>query len=118
MRKSKINNLYDFFKSYAHTDKAVDYFKDLFNFEVDHKMAQRNLVQLGRTIGRLITMNLTIDLGSKGFNTEMIANSLKVLQSEIQTSITSYRLNLAPNIVDDYQIDSSWLSKTKFAADF
>jgi alkylation response protein AidB-like acyl-CoA dehydrogenase len=117
MRKSKVNNLYDFFKNYAHTNKAVEYFKDLFNFEVDHKMVQRNLVQLGRTIGRLITMNLTIDLGAKGFNADMIANSLKVLQNEIQTSIASYRLNLAPNIVDDYQIDSSWLNNTKFAAD-
>ena len=69
-------------------------------------------------LGRLITMNLTIDLGSKGFNTDMISNSLKVLQNEIQTLITSYKLNLAPNIVDDYQIDSSWLSRTKLSADF
>ncbi|PKP37101.1 MAG: acyl-CoA dehydrogenase, partial [Bacteroidetes bacterium HGW-Bacteroidetes-15] len=110
MRKTQVNNLYDFFKGYTHTDKAIEYFKDLFNFEVDYKMAQRNLVQLGRSIGRLITMNLTIDLGTKGFNTDMISNSLKVLQNEIQTSIASYKLNLSPNIVEDYQIGSSWLS--------
>jgi alkylation response protein AidB-like acyl-CoA dehydrogenase len=109
MRKAQTTNLRDFLKSYQFTEKAADYFKDIFNFEVDFKMDQRNLVQLGKAIGRLVTMNLTIDLGIKGFNPDMISNSLKVLQREIQTTITSYNLNLKPILVDDYQIGSNWL---------
>jgi alkylation response protein AidB-like acyl-CoA dehydrogenase len=110
MRKTQVNNLYDFFKGYVHTDKSIEYFKDLFNFEVDFKMTQRNLVQLGKSIGRLITMNLTIDLGVKGFNADLISNSLKVLQNEIQTSITSYKQNLSPIVIEDYKEGSSWLN--------
>jgi alkylation response protein AidB-like acyl-CoA dehydrogenase len=110
MRLMQINNLHDFFKTYTHTEKALDYFKELFNFEVDYKMPQRNLVQLGKAIARLITMNLTIDLGIKGFNADLISNSLKVLQNEIQTSISSYKQNLSPILVEDYKAGSSWLN--------
>jgi alkylation response protein AidB-like acyl-CoA dehydrogenase len=110
MRLMQINNLHDFFKTYTHTEKALDYFKELFNFEVDYKMPQRNLVQLGKAIGRLITMNLTIDLGTKGFNADLISNSLRVLQNEIQASISSYKQNLSPVLVEDYMVGSSWLS--------
>lgn len=114
MRKAQSTNLCSFLKSYPFTEKATDYFKDILNFEVDFKMDQRNLVQLGKAIGRLVTMNLTIDLGIKGFNPDMISNSLMVLQREIQTTLTSYKLNLKPMLVDDYQNGSSWLNTLKF----
>jgi alkylation response protein AidB-like acyl-CoA dehydrogenase len=110
MRNMQISNLHEFLKHYPHTDKALDYIKDIFNFEVDFKMSQRNSVQLGKVIGRLIVMNLTIDIGLRGFNSDMIMNSLKVLQNEIQTIFTSFKLELAPEVVDDYQDGSRWLN--------
>jgi len=38
-------------------------------------MAQRKMVELGRAVGRLVSMNMTIDLGHTGFNQEMVSNS-------------------------------------------
>jgi alkylation response protein AidB-like acyl-CoA dehydrogenase len=92
MRKMKENNLYNFLKSYSLTDHAADYFKDSLNFEVDYQLPQRKLVQLGKAIGRMVSMNMTIKLGESGYNSDMIANSLKVIRSEVQSSISSYRL--------------------------
>jgi hypothetical protein len=51
MRKSKESNLYRFLNNYDLTSNAAEYFKDVLDFEVDFKMAQRKLVQLGRAIG-------------------------------------------------------------------
>jgi len=75
MRKTHSTNLYDFLNGYSHTEKAAGYFKDVLNFNVDYKMAQRKMVELGRAVGRLVSMNMTIDLGHTGFNQEMVSNS-------------------------------------------
>jgi alkylation response protein AidB-like acyl-CoA dehydrogenase len=108
MRKTKETNLHKFLTSYQHTDMAADYFKDLFSFEVDFKMPQRKLVQLGQVIGRLVSMNMTIELGHKGFNSDMIHNSLLVLQHEIRSIVASFSTSPIANILEDYQEGSSW----------
>lgn len=109
MRKSKETNLYNFLKSYNLTENAADYFKDLLNFEVDTRMGQRQLVELGKALGRLVSMDMTIRLGESGFNSEMILNSLKVIRSEITSTISSFSSNENPDIIDEYEDGSAWL---------
>jgi hypothetical protein len=112
MRKMKVTNLYEFLKSYNLTEHAADYFKDLFDFEVDYQMAQRKLVQLGQAIGRVISLNMTLQMGAKGFNSDMIANSIKVIQNEVYSIVASFSSNLAPAVIEDYSDDSSWVRFT------
>jgi len=113
MRKSKENNLYKFLSSYELTKNASQYFKELVDFEIDKKMAQRKLVELGKVLGRMVSMEMTLKLGETGFNSEMISNSIKVIRTEIKTLLTSFTNNEAPRIIDDYQQDSSWLEFVK-----
>lgn len=113
MRKSKENNLYKFLKGYSLTEHSVEYFKDLVNFEINTKLAQRQLVQLGKALGRMVSMNMTIKLGEAGFNSEMISNSLKVIRAEITSIISSFTSNEHPDIIDEYQDSSSWLQFVK-----
>ncbi len=107
IRKMPTANLYDFLKENAYTEKAVDYFKDIFNFSIDYNLAQRKMVELGRAISRLVSMNITIDLGQKGFNEEMISHSLAVLQKEIRMIMTGYSLNNNADFVYDRQAGSN-----------
>ncbi|WP_233505534.1 acyl-CoA dehydrogenase family protein [Rhodohalobacter sp. SW132] len=109
MRKSKVNNLYHFLKDYSLTEHAADHFKDQLDFEVDYKMAQRKLVQLGRAIGRMVSLNMTIKLGESGFNSDLIANSIKSIKSEINGLVARYASEAQADIIDEYQPDSSWL---------
>lgn len=109
MRKAKVTNLYEFLKDYSLTENAAEYFKESTNFDIDFKMAQRNLVELGRAIGRIVSMEMTIRLGEKGFNSDLIANSIKCLKSEIETLISSYSSNKSPQVLEVYSEDSSWL---------
>ncbi|MFU8813367.1 MAG: acyl-CoA dehydrogenase family protein [Balneolaceae bacterium] len=113
MRRSKETNLYNFLSSYTLTENAAGYFKSSLDFDIDPKMAQRKLVQLGRAIGRIVSMNMTIKLGSAGFNSDMISNSLKVLRSEIETLISAFGAEEHPIVLDDYSDDSSWFQLIK-----
>jgi alkylation response protein AidB-like acyl-CoA dehydrogenase len=113
MRKSKETNLYNFLKNYKLTENAAGYFKDILNFEVDVKMGQRQLVELGKALGRLVSMDMTLRLGESGFNSEMILNSLKVIRSEITSTISSFTSNENPDIIDEYEDGSSWLQFIK-----
>jgi alkylation response protein AidB-like acyl-CoA dehydrogenase len=109
MRKSKETNLYQFLKNYSLTENSADYFKEILNFEVDTKMAQRNLVQLGKALGRIVSMEMTLKLGETGYNSDMISNSLKTVKSEVHALIAAYTSNENPQVVIDLDEDSSWL---------
>jgi hypothetical protein len=108
MKKSKIQNLYQYLKDYSLTSEAADHFKEQLNFKVDQKIAQRKMVQLGRAIGRLVTMNMTIKLGESGFNSDLISNSLKSISNEIETLVARYSSEPQPDVIVDYQPESSW----------
>lgn len=113
MRKSKKTNLYEFLKDYSLTANAVDHFKESLNFEVNFKMAQRKLVQLGKALGRLVSFEMTLRLGESGYNSDMIANSLKVVRAEIQSLITSFTANEQPIVVENYEDGGAWLKFVK-----
>lgn len=110
MRKLKSKNLYDFLKEYDLTIRSSDYFKEKLNFEIDTKMPQRKLVQLGEALGRLISMELTLDLGDKGFNKQLINNALDNLQLEIKSILSSFKSDTLSQVVEDFQIESSWFN--------
>jgi alkylation response protein AidB-like acyl-CoA dehydrogenase len=110
MRKMPSANLYDFLKGYSHTEKAADYFKDILSFRVDYSIAQRKMVELGQAIGRMVSMNMTIDLGQNGFNQEMVSNSLTVLQKEIRMILSGYNFNNNAEVVYDPEGESNWLT--------
>lgn len=110
MRKTPSASLYDFLKGYTHTEKAADYFKDILNFRVDYTLAQRKMVELGQAIGRLVSMNMTIDLGQKGFNQEMVSNSLELLQKEIRSIISAYSYKNNAEVVYDPEGENNWLT--------
>ena len=113
MRKSKETNLYNFLKDYSLTQHSSEYFKDLLDFEVNYKMAQRKLVQLGRAIGRMVSMEMTIRLGESGYNSEMISNSIKNIRAEIESLFASYSFAESASVLDEYGEDSNWLKFVK-----
>ncbi|MEX0845118.1 MAG: acyl-CoA dehydrogenase family protein [Balneolaceae bacterium] len=108
MRKLKNNNLKDFLNDYQFTTRASEYFNDHFDFEIDPQMPQRKLVDLGRAIGRIISMEFTLNLGDQGFNNDLIQNAVITLQDEVNAIMETYKNGGQPNVVEDYNSDSSW----------
>lgn len=110
MRRMKEANLYEYLKSFDLTERAADYFKETLNFSIDPKMPQRKLVDLGQVLGRVISMDLTIRLGERGFHADLIANTLNVLKQDVDALVTRFQTSMAPAYVEDYPEDSAWLS--------
>lgn len=110
MRKLKVKNLYDFLSSYSLTENSADYFKDVLNFEVNRKMAQRKLVELGQIVGRIISLEFVLKLGEKGFNSDMIANCINVIRTDVNQRMTAFRMEKMASFIEDYEENSSWLN--------
>ncbi len=110
MRSTKEKNLLSFLKSYPATTRAADYFKDLLNVEVDLQLPQRKLVELGKALARMITMQMVIELGDRGYRRDLIENCLQVVQQEITGLLAEYGFKQQSKVVEDYREGSSWLS--------
>ncbi|MGF1668974.1 MAG: acyl-CoA dehydrogenase family protein [Balneolaceae bacterium] len=108
MKRLKISNMYEFLSEYKLTEHAAEYFSKSLDFNIDYQLPQRKLVQLGQAIGRIIAMNMTIKMGENGFNSDMIANSLNVVSSEVESIIAGFKSDQTAKVLVDYQEDSSW----------
>lgn len=109
MKRMKVTNLYDFMNQYKLTENAAGYFKEILNFEINPQMAQRKMVQMGRAISRIISLEMTIRLGAQGFNSDMISNSIKVLQDEVNVLISKFSGTEQAGVLENYRDDSAWL---------
>lgn len=109
MRKFKTRNLYEFLENYRFSENAAGYLKDLLNFRVDENLAQHRMIELGRVLSRVLSMEFTLQLGEKGFNRELIAGTMDVLRNDIERIMTSYHNSSRPKVIDYYEESSSWL---------
>jgi len=113
MKQAKETNLFQFLKSFSLTEKSVDHIKELVNFNLDKQLPQRKLVELGKVVGRIVSMEMVIDLGIKGFNPELIANCMTMMKQELNHMMSSYSFSNNTLVVADYTDNSHWRSFIK-----
>lgn len=109
MRKLKLKNLYEFLNDFELTQRASGYFSDLLDFKINNKLAQDRLVELGRILSRVISLEFTLRLSDKGFNQKLIDNTIKTLRTDVERRVSTFVNEKAPNVVEDYEESSSWL---------
>ncbi|MCW9706164.1 acyl-CoA dehydrogenase family protein [Fodinibius salsisoli] len=109
MRRLKLKNLSNFLSDFTLTERASDYFSEMLDFKIDQKLAQDRLVELGRILSRVISLEFTLRLSDKGFNQKMIENTIQTLQAEVEQMVTSFISKNTPDVVEDYEESSSWL---------
>lgn len=110
MRQMKERNLLSFLEDHDLTRRAADYFSDTLDFEIDQSLSQRKRVDLGRVLGRVVTMEFVIELGDRGFRSDLISNCLQAFQEKVDGLLASYRREQTPSVIDDYVDGSSWLN--------
>ncbi len=112
MRRVKETHLGRYLASEPLTARASTLLGDVLAFEVDWKMPQRKLVELGRAISRVVSMEMTIELGERGFAADLIANALDDSRGEIRTLIEGYRTRRLITLLDDVAAPD-WLARTR-----
>lgn len=109
MRKVKESNLFAHLSSHELTDRASDYFKDMLSFDIDFSLPQRKLVELGRAIARIVSMQFVLDLGDRGFRSELVRGAVSVIRQDVAGLLCTYKNAHAADVIDEYEGESSWM---------
>jgi hypothetical protein len=109
MRRAKERNLHAFLQSHDKMARAATSFSDALRFEVDQSLSQRKLVELGRILGRVATMEMIIEMGDRGFRSDLISNALQVMRTKVESLLCSYHNMNLPDVVEDYTDGSAWI---------
>lgn len=110
MKKAKEGNVFQFLKNFNLTSKSASFMKDMLDFELDMNLSQRKMVELGQVLGRIVSFEMVINLGEKGFRSDLINNGLKMLTQDIAALMSSFKHQNKTNVVEDYLDNSSWLN--------
>lgn len=110
MSKTQTTNLFSYLKNYDLTDKVADYFKSNIDFNLDSKMPQRRIVDLGKIISRIVSANQVLEIGNDGFRLDLVSNSLETIKHEVATLVSSFKYQTQVMPIQDYKENSSWLA--------
>jgi len=106
MKTAKNKNLYQFLKGY--TSRVADSIHEIVNFEIHLPVSQRKLVDFGKVISRIVSMDHVMYMEEKGFRKDMIENALIVLKHEVSFLMNTYHFTNTANVVADYDEKSYW----------
>jgi alkylation response protein AidB-like acyl-CoA dehydrogenase len=109
MRKLKLKNLHTFLDDFQLTQRAAGYFSDLLDFKISSSLGQDRMVELGRILSRVISLEFTLRLGEKGFNQDMIDNAVKTLRTDVERMVATFVNDKQQDVVENYEESSSWL---------
>lgn len=108
MRKVKEINLYEFFKGYEFTNRASSYLKNTININLDTAIGQHKMVDLGKAISKIISLDIVLRFEETGFNRELIANTVESLISDIQSTMFQYQVPRPALVASYYNDRSNW----------
>jgi len=116
MRRLKSANLAAYLAQEPLTARAATFFREGLDFDVDSSLPQRKLVELGRAISRILTMEMTIELGERGYNADMVRNALEELRAEVRSMVETFRSGGITALVEDYRDGRDWLALARVPA--
>lgn len=112
MRRLKQVDLGAYLRTEPLTARAATLFGESLAFDVDWSMPQRKLVDLGRAISRIVTMEMTIEMGERGFSAELVQNMLDETRAEVRALLETYRSGGLTAVVEDTAAPD-WLSRVR-----
>jgi alkylation response protein AidB-like acyl-CoA dehydrogenase len=113
MKAQKETSFLTFLKGHELTSRAINYLKDLLDFGIDTQMPQRKMVELGKVLSRVTSMDLVLKMGENGFRNDLIDDAVSMLRQEISNLITSFSFKQNTMVVYDYMENSSWFNLSK-----
>jgi alkylation response protein AidB-like acyl-CoA dehydrogenase len=108
MKKANETHAFRFLKQYKLTENASDYFRKMLDFKLSAELPQRKMVEFGRMLGRMVSLEMVLDLGAKGFNPTLIENGIAMLKQEISGLLGGFVIENQTEVVENYQENSSW----------
>ena len=91
------------------TQKAADIMRDLFDFDVDLSLPQRKTVELGRALAKAVSIGAVVELGDRGYPTELVSQAVDSLRGRIRQHLAGFHAPEAPSMVAGATSSPSWL---------
>lgn len=108
MTRGKHDSLYAFLQSSEYFARASEYFRADTDFRVETELPQRKVVDLGRALGRVMVIEMVIELGERGFSEPLVANAVEHLRREVECLLTGLRGQDSVTVVEDLDPMGSW----------
>lgn len=108
MKTAKETSLSIYLKGLELTERAAKKLKDLISFDVDFQMSQRKSVEMGQLFSRIVSMDLVIKLGEKGFRSDLIEAAVSMLSQEISNLINNYNFAQKTVVIENYEDGGNW----------
>lgn len=109
MKKQKQMNLFEFLKDFKLTSEVSEFFKSEINFTLNDSLPQRKMVDLGKILGRIISVGYVVELAEKGFRKDLVENCIVSVRQEIASLVAAFKTNNDIKVITDYSENSAWL---------
>lgn len=110
MRKKKIENLFDTMMDVDGLKDAMHLFKKDLNVKIEQSINQRKQVILGQIISWAMAADKVIHLANKGFQTNLIDNTLNNIKEEISNLMSSFNNRTQLEPILEYKTNFQWES--------
>jgi hypothetical protein len=71
-------------------------------------MSQRKYVEFGKTLSRISSLHLVVQLGELGFRKDLIENAISILHQEIDQLMAQFNYKQTAVVIEDYKENSDW----------
>lgn len=108
MNRLKETNLFRYLKSSELASRAAAWMRDSLDFSLKSGLSQRKKVDLGRILGRLISVQMVMNLADRGFRNDLVENCLGIMKRRIQSLLGSFADSQQIQLIEDYEEGSTW----------
>ncbi|SEK66280.1 acyl-CoA dehydrogenase family protein [Parapedobacter koreensis] len=108
MKKQKESGFYTFLSHFELTKKSAPHFKEQLSSVSGEHILQRRLVDLGKIIARLVSVGYVLDLGEKGFRSDLVDNCLTNIRMDIAHLSSNLSLEGYAHLVEEFGEASEW----------
>ncbi len=110
MKKKKIENVGEYLQQNVLSENAAKLYAPNLDFTINSAISQRKMIDLGKVVARVITVNDLLELSNAGFNQKLVDNSVEMTRQEIVTLLASMNHHQDLKPLDDYSENSNWIS--------
>lgn len=112
MKKQKTEHFGDYLRENEITKDAAKLYAKELNFNISNTLSQRKMVDLGKIIARVITVNDLLELNNSGFNQDLTDNCVELVKHEIVVQLASMNQHKDIQVVEDIAENTDWMMFT------
>lgn len=108
MKKIREYNLTQWVKGLFDGQWMSPALKELLNFKLDPGLPQRKMVDFGKLVSRVVSVDYVAKIEAAGFRTDMAEAAIETLVHEIRGLVSSFSSEFKTTVIEDYTPGSAW----------